>query len=189
MKSLSGLLLAFTLLSVQTAWSGTADELARKLGSVTRVSGDFVQEKTIEGLPAPLVSRGRFHYRRDTGLSWRTLEPVESSLTISPSGRVTMDNGRDAGLPAQVGTLFLAIFSGDYEQLRQWFRIEVTGGHDGWHMVLSPEADALADYLDRVTIAGGETVEQVRLEETNGDITQIQFATHTLEGGEPGGSD
>lgn len=174
-----------------------AEDLLRLLGErsqeVQSLQGRFEQQKKIAVLPAPLASHGRFALEQSRErdlkgqgnyIEWELLEPVQQTIRLSPTG-ITLETagktsdalaGRMPGKGAETVTnVFMAIVSGQWETLREYFDIQASGSGDKWHLVLKPRSANLAAYIRQIDIRGGEFTEQLDIAEANGDSTHIRL--------------
>lgn len=90
------IILAAGLMALTASAPGRADEagardrllrLKSELSDITSISGRFTQEKKLDFLNEPILSRGRFYFSRPAYLEWEYLEPAPSGLKIE-AGRV-----------------------------------------------------------------------------------------------------
>ncbi|WP_319407653.1 outer membrane lipoprotein carrier protein LolA [uncultured Desulfosarcina sp.] len=63
-------------------WAETWDSIRDAATGVNSISADFVQEKHLPILAAPLVSNGRLWYRRPDSLRWEYISPVKNILLL-----------------------------------------------------------------------------------------------------------
>ncbi|MDR2945539.1 MAG: outer membrane lipoprotein carrier protein LolA, partial [Candidatus Adiutrix sp.] len=79
-------LTAALLLTASPVWADEAGErllaLKAELSGIVSLSGEFVQEKKLNFLAEPLVSKGKFHFSRPDYLEWEYVEPAPSGLTV-----------------------------------------------------------------------------------------------------------
>lgn len=171
------------------AVAAPADDVAEvRAGSrADVVRGDFRQEKHLAELDRPLVSSGRFLMARDHGLIWEIERPFESTLIIGRQHMVQRVDGRrtlrltraeQPGLRV-VAAVLMAIFQADMDRLRDFFDIRtVPGEGEGWHFVMRPTADSVAEFVERLTVHGAdEKVERIEFEEPGGDRSVIRLRT------------
>lgn len=166
-------------------------DLVPQLRQIHQLEGSFEQTRHISVLSLPLRSSGQFTYRQEEGIVWRTLEPVASTVRISPEQGVVIvdDSGNQQPVPASelIGGIFLGIFSADFSRLNDYFAIEKQPANAAldthhWHLKLTPLQAGLADHLQAVEIRGAELVEAITLREANGDRTEIVFKAEKIVG-------
>lgn len=183
----------FMVASLLAGWSwadrswADADLLAslgERSREITHLQGRFEQQKKITVLPAPLVSSGRFALEQGQSIEWQLLEPVQQTIRLSPGGITLEAAGKTSGalgdaMPAQgaetLTRVFMAVVSGEWRTLRDYFDITATGEPDAWQLVLTPRSPGLAAYIRQIDIRGGEFTDQLDIAEANGDSTRIRL--------------
>lgn len=101
-------------------WSKDWDQLREDAGQINTISADFVQEKHLQILSRPLISKGIFYYEVPGSLRWEYQSPIRSILLMH-EGKVTRyiwgENGfrRDSGLSLQAMQIVL-------EEITMWLR-------------------------------------------------------------------
>ena len=173
----SGLLLAGF---AQLALAFDLDQLSEQLGKPEVVRGSFVQEKHLRALPQPLTSRGTFVLARDHGLLWLLERPLQQDYRIDDKGiaRRTEQGWQfvaQQSATAQQNRLFLAVLKGDSSGLRQDFELSLSGTADAWQLDLKPRSVLLKQVFNAIVIRGGELVQRIELQETQGDSTVLRL--------------
>lgn len=178
------LLLLSSLLAMACQASDLATDIASRLADAPLLRGQFEQKKTLTGFKQPLVSAGDFLLWREHGVSWHTRTPFDSLLTLGRRG-VThaqggkiyqMDATKEPGLVVANEVLF-ALLSGDIALLARRFRISGNlVGSEGWQLRLVPNDVALSKVFRRVELSGARFVQDIKLEDMNGDMTAIRFS-------------
>ncbi len=152
--------------------------------------GEFEQSKQVPGFAKPLLSRGDFLVSRERGVLWRTKTPFASQLRLTRDEILaTQGNGAvafrlDAAKEPSVrviNSLMFSLLNGDISGLGDYFRIE--GQVDGrrWQLQLQPRQAALAKLFKAIELSGESHVNQIRLDEANGDLTQLRFSAQRSE--------
>jgi Outer membrane lipoprotein carrier protein LolA-like len=160
--------------------------IRRRLNSPAVLRGDFQQMKKLSGFKRPVVSRGNFILARDLGMVWHTATPFASTLTMTHERLRTsfdgasepIDERQDPGFSALSATL-MALMAGDMSVLMRTFRV-TDGAEDarGWRLSLFAQDAVLARVFERVEMHGAQYVDEVRLYETSGDDSTLQFSAH-----------
>jgi len=159
-------------------------DTARSLARAQAVRGAFVQQRHLAGLSKPLESDGRFLFARGVGIEWHTEKPFDSQFILTSDGMTQRDEGGEtlrisvADQPALtvVSRVFFALFALDFDALSQDFTM--TGADDRsahWQLTLAPRTAALRSVFRQAIVMGDSTVKSVRLEDANGDVTQIEL--------------
>lgn len=176
------------------AWSSVTDlaSLQTQLSQHETVRGDFTQQRHIEMFEQPLSSEGHFTLNKEQGLLWQQETPFPVGLVL------TQDKLRQtfAGQQPQVITakenpmafyfshVFLAVFHGDTEALKEQFDIAFKAESDQWTIELTPLNAPLNAVFTSITLSGSDNIDQLELLEIRGDKTDISFTnqTHQPEG-------
>jgi outer membrane lipoprotein-sorting protein len=158
-------------------------DTARSLARAQAVRGTFSQQRHLAGLAKPLESDGRFLFARGTGIEWHTEKPFDSQFILTGNGMTQRDEGGDtlhvsvADQPALsvVSRVFFALFALDFDALSQDFTMTglAGAGDASWQLRLAPKTAALGSVFRQALVTGGATVKSVRLEDANGDVTEI----------------
>ena len=164
----------------------SVSDLENLLGDQTDVQsleGSFEQGKYIADLDTTLDSGGRFEFDADTGLVWNIQKPVATLLKISAEEIVEEQDGEvvmrmdvdDQPMTQAISEVFFAIFGGDWQALSERFSIHTLQKEAPWRFELKPKGDMLKSHLKRVELQGEDYLNQLVLEETNGDRTEIRL--------------
>jgi outer membrane lipoprotein-sorting protein len=159
-------------------------DTARSLSRAQAVRGGFVQQRHLAGLAKPLESDGRFLFARGTGIEWHTERPFDSQFILTADGMTQRDEGGEtlhvtvADQPALtvVSRVFFALFALDFDALSQDFTMAGTDAKGApWQLRLVPKTAALGSVFRQALVVGDATVKSVRLEDANGDVTEIEL--------------
>lgn len=167
----------------------TMEELQQQLAQHPIVRGDFEQKRTLAMFDQPLTSTGQFTLDKTHGLLWRQDVPFTVQLVL------TKDKLRQtfADQPAQVITakdnpmafyfshIFLAVFHGDTDQLKQQFDMTFKADNGQWTLALTPKAAPLNAVFDTITLGGKSDLERLTLQEIRGDKTDILFSNQSYQ--------
>ena len=156
------------------------DELSARLSQPQVVRGDFVQEKHLRALPQPLTSRGTFVLAKELGLLWLLASPLRQDYRIDAQGiaRRTKQGWQpiaQRSATAQQNRLFLAVLKGDSSGLREDFELSLSGSYEAWQLELTPRSMLLKQVFSRILIDGGDLVQRIELQETQGDSTVLRL--------------
>ncbi|WP_312689803.1 outer membrane lipoprotein carrier protein LolA [Kosakonia sp.] len=167
----------------------TLDELQQRFTGQPLIRAHFTQTRTIKDLPQPLRSQGDMLIARDKGLLWDQKAPFPMMLMLDDSRMVQIINGQ----PPQVITaqnnpqmfqfnhLLRALFQADRAVLEQNFRIDFHDQGEGrWTLKLTPVTTPLDKIFRSIDLAGQHYLESIRLNDKQGDLTDIAFSGHQL---------
>ncbi len=149
------------------------------MSDIDSISGDFVQEKRLDYLSQPLISRGFFYFSRPDTLTWEYRSPAPNGLEIL-NGRVRAWTGppndrRDqpealakaAGLAAGQVMLWMDL---NPEAISAAYRVEIIG-REPLKLEVIPKRAQIRKQLSSITVEFSErlnTVRQVHLIEPEG---------------------
>ena len=155
-------------------------QLSTQLARPQVIHGDFIQEKHLRALPKPLISTGTFVLAKDHGLLWQLKTPLQQDYRITAQGIARrnasewqMLPGKSAG--AEQNRLFLAVLQGDSSGLQRDFELQLQGEASHWQLTLTPRSVLLKQIFTRINIDGGELVQRIELQETQGDSTLLKM--------------
>jgi hypothetical protein len=145
----------------------------------------FTQTRHLNGLRAPLVSRGQTTVAADR-VDWHVTAPMDILTTITPAGitqsieggaaeRVGPQGGGDAFL-SSAGLFDLLV--GDFSALDRHYAIAraPVRADGGWSVRLTPRAEGLARFVSYIEVVGCERVAEVEVRQANGDWMEIALA-------------
>lgn len=154
------------------------------LAAAQVISGAYTQDKFLHELAKPLRASGDFLFVRDLGVAWRTTLPFASELIITHDALIErQDGGGGTRIAADqqpavrlVARIFFAVFSLDFDQLGQLFTMSlINDGARGWQLGLQPKQAGATGVISAIIVSGHRNVEDVRMFESGGDRTDIEF--------------
>ncbi|RIY31651.1 hypothetical protein CKF54_06330 [Psittacicella hinzii] len=155
-------------------------DLVQQLSKPNSVQGDFLQQRYLSGMPVAISATGEFALLKNTGLVWQMKTPFALSLRINEKG-IAQWNGESWVSSQQLGQetqikIFLGLLSGDLESISQLFTLDLTGEASAWTLVLSPKGLVMKQIFTNIEIKGGDLVQEITLNEVQGDRTLIKFS-------------
>ena len=81
--------------------------------------------------------------------------------------------GKRAG--AEQNRLFLAVLQGDSSGLQRDFDLQLQGEPEHWTLTLTPRSLLLKQVFKQINIDGGQLVQRIELQETQGDSTLLKM--------------
>lgn len=144
-------------------------------------SGQFSQQKAMEGLPVPLKSAGDFYYSCDLGLVWHTIEPFsEAILYVNGTNNFRAeDDGTLTPLSGVaryiMSNIFIRLLKGDTGYFTDEFAISQ---EDSGALLLIPESDMMRKGLDAIRISQENTdnaqpAVTIKVSDATGQNTQV----------------
>ncbi len=160
-----------------------AEQVKAKLADKAVITGTFDQSKQVKGFKRPLKSSGTYEVKRGVGVTWKTLAPFASELTVSADQiRSTQDGAEVFALDAKteptvrvITQLLFSLLAGDLNALSSHF--EATGSVTGkdWLIELKPKPGPLEKIFLRISLKGDSAVRSVHMQEQSGDATLISL--------------
>ena len=147
-------------------------------------SAEFVEEKQLAVLAAPLRSRGRVEFVPPARLRWEVREPVASVLVVDGDQVEISQPGEPArriDLTAEPGVRslvesFAFLLAGNLGALRSAYEVTFSENATTWRVSLVPRAAALRRLVDVIEVAGTSVVPQeLGLRYANGDRSRASF--------------
>ena len=179
--------LALLVAAMPVAGADPLAQIARRLEAHDTGRADFVQTRTIAELERPQVARGRLVWSPG-GVIWQVDQPFrtvyvmrdESTVEISADGTRTERSTQDEPVAGRVVRILRALFRGDARMLEGLFKADATLRQDRWTVTLVPRRSPMSIYLKSIQVSGTNFVEAVRIDDTNGGVTLLQFRNHSL---------
>ncbi|CCG86907.1 outer membrane lipoprotein carrier protein LolA [Erwinia piriflorinigrans] len=180
------ILLALFSISAQAV---TLEALQQRFASQPIVRADFSQMRTIKGMAQPLKSSGQLLIVQDKGLWWQQTQPFPLTLVLDEKRMVQVIGGQPAEIITadsnpqmfQFNHLLRALFQADRRVLEQNFALDFTNaGQQRWRLVLTPVTSPLDKLFNTITLEGAEYLDAIRLNDRQGDRTDITFSHQRL---------
>ena len=87
--------IVFLALWGSAVWGGAVPAAQRMLAALpARATGTFVQRKTLADVDVTITSTGTFRFERGRLFEWRTLKPLPSTFTATPTNYAITVNGK-----------------------------------------------------------------------------------------------
>jgi outer membrane lipoprotein-sorting protein len=169
-------------------WAGSWDALKATAGTITSVRAEFVQEKHLAILAAPLVSGGVFYYQAPGSLRWEYRRPVRSILMMH-EGRIRRFVGGSAGFREETGGGMDAMQI-VMDQITFWLKGRFdespmfdAGLNPSGLITLTPKDDAFRAVIQRIDIQMATQpgiIETVVIYESQDAYTRMRFTNTVL---------
>lgn len=132
----------------------------------------FNQTKQLQGLPVALKSSGYIQLEAEQ-LLWHTTTPVDSKLQVSPAGVSQWQQQQYVAVAGSefVGQLMLAVLQQQHQFISSHFALS----DDDGCQLLQPLQAPLNTLFVQIRLCGDSTLQQIVLQETNGNSTTIEL--------------
>ncbi|MFV0436049.1 MAG: LolA family protein [Desulfopila sp.] len=181
------LMVLLVLLAISPA---LAAEAGRTPAPFQSVSARFVQEKHLNILQTPLVSRGTFTFKLPASLRWEYLEPVHTVLLMADD-RVEKFIERDGRLEPEE-SMFAGAMQYILPEIGNWLdgrfgenRIFHSEERDARTVVLTPKDEGMRSVISQIELHLGEqlgVVESVTISEGPASSTVLRFYDIVVNG-------
>ncbi|MCF8024657.1 MAG: outer membrane lipoprotein carrier protein LolA [Desulfobacteraceae bacterium] len=175
------LLLGFSVFL--TGWADDLESLKQEVEFVNSIQADFTQEKHLEMMDQPLMSKGRLYFQTPRSLRWEYREPVRSVLLMN-KGEIQRYVQTDTGMKPQTGRNLEAmrVF---LEEICMWMQGEFEANPDleakmksDKRVVLTPKAQSMAEVIERIELRLTDrpgVIDSVAIYESSSSYTIIRF--------------
>ncbi len=138
-------------------WADTWEGIKSAASTITSVRAEFVQEKHMEILAKPLVSKGIFYFQAPNSLRWEYRSPIQSILLMH-DGRTKRYILKDGSVTEDVG-VHLQSMQVVLQDIAQWLngRFEENPAFSASlesdrKIVLRPKEKSLATMIQRIEL-------------------------------------
>lgn len=177
------LIFALTAFRYTAAQQRSEERLEQPADKIQSVSADFVQEKHLKILAAPMLSTGKFYYKAPGSLRWEYFSPVRSIL-LSHEGKTRryiiknrkIIEDQSAGVQSMqiVMDEIVMWLSGRFDRNPD-FNLEK---RDKKHIVLKPEKESFSRIIQRIEIRLSDrpgVIHSVMIHEGDDSYTRLEF--------------
>ncbi len=169
------------------------EELVAASTDIQAMEAGFTQVTELKAFTQPVTSTGTLRYARGGDIVWSYDAPHRMVFTIAGSkARLEYpDLGEsqefDLDTNEQLRPMMESMFvwlGGDPAVVREAYEIELEGGA-GRTLLLRPKSEMIRGFVARIRITfdADHVVEQVHIEEPDGDATRIAFEYRRVERG------
>ena len=177
-------------MAVPCAYGGDWDQIREKAIDIQTISAQFIQEKHLEILIKPLISKGTFYFRAPGSLRWEYASPIQSILLMH-DGKVRRFMGSENGFKEDVGP-GLQGMEMVLKEIARWLKGEFSQNPD-YHaslegdnkIVMVPKNEAFAKIIQKIEILLSDrpgVIETVTIYEGKTSFTKIRFRDVNING-------
>ncbi len=183
--------MAFFLLPIYSAHGENWDRIKEKAIDIQTISAQFIQEKHLEILIKPLISKGAFYFRAPGSLRWEYTSPIQSILLMH-DGKVRRFMGSENGFKEDVGP-GLQGMEMVLQEITRWLKGAFSNNPDYYSslegdnkIVMVPKNEAFAKIIQKIEILLSDrpgVIETVTIYEGKASFTKIRFRDVNINGG------
>jgi outer membrane lipoprotein-sorting protein len=164
------------------------DDLLARFARLQGMSARYREEKRIALLKRPLQSEGSIQFAAPNLLLRRVERPEPAVMLLAGDALQIADATGARRIDLQGNPMvrhfvltFVHVLAGDRAALERLYTLSFTSGGapsaERWRLELTPRRPELARMIERATLIGqGAVVEQMTLQERNGDVTVLSFS-------------
>lgn len=163
------------------------DHITQSIAKDGIIKAHFQQQKSMAGLPKPLLSTGELILWQGKGILWSTQTPFPNRILLVKTGIFRVDG--DKKLPLMKGqsqdqfvlNLLSKVLGGSFSEIHE-FEVKVLSpkGAKTWKIMLTASG-GIAKFLTSITIEGERFINHITIQRANGDHDQISLTHHTIE--------
>ncbi len=195
------LLFCFLVIVVLPAWAqvpatpmkdvaGFRQKLTTVTAGINTIESDFTQEKKLSILSNTLVSKGHFCFRRENNIRWEYLQPYKYLIIISQDKIYIKEEKDQKQYDIQSNKMFQEMnrfisgcIQGDILKNEKDYKIGYFEDSRYFFVTLVPVAEKMRQMLNEIQIWFDRTdltVARIRMMESGGDYTKIDFVNKKL---------
>jgi len=164
-------------------WGQSWEEIRSGAGEIQSVQTDFIQEKHMKILAAPLISRGKLWFRMPDALRWEYTDPIHSALILY-KGRSRRYIQNNTGW-VQEDTAGLQAMQVVLGEITNWLNGDFDSNPDFTatlaperKIILTPKSQGLGRIIEKIVLHLSETpgiIEAVTIHEGPASHTRLTF--------------
>jgi len=153
------------------------------------IKSDFVQEKHLEILETPLISKGQFFYKKENNIRWEYTEPLKyiivihkGKFTIKDETKVSEYDIESNKMFKEINNMIITSMKGEIINNKD-FAVSFFENNTYYLAKLKPNKKEIADFITTIKIYFNKTdfsVSKVIMVETEQDYTQIVFKNKSV---------
>lgn len=199
-KNILAIIIAFVII-YSTAYSQSAfttmknpDEFKLKLKEATNttntIESDFTQNKNLSILAKPIISKGKFCYKKEKQVRWEYTEPYLYLIIIKDTKLFIKDKNNQKQYDTQSNKMFqelnnflIGCINGEILNNTKDFDLDFKENELLYYVVLIPKAQKMKQMLNEIHICFDKkdfSVTKLKMVEQGGDYTIIEFLNKKL---------
>lgn len=170
--------------------TGFKQKLTSVTAGINTIESDFTQEKKLSILTGTLVSKGNFCFKRENNIRWEYLQPYKYLIIISHDKIYIKEEKDQKQYDIQSNKMFQEMnrfisgcIQGDILKNDKDYKIGYFEDNRYYFVTLLPVAEKMRQMLNEIQIWFDRTdltVARIRMMESGGDYTKIDFVNKKL---------
>ncbi|MFH1083053.1 MAG: outer membrane lipoprotein carrier protein LolA [Pseudomonadota bacterium] len=168
---------------ISIGWADTWEQIRGATGTIKTIRADFIQEKHLNILSRPLISKGVLYYQAPNSLRWEYTSPVRSILLMHKgkirryikTGNDFVEDSRMNPKGTQIVLQEIALWLGGRFSDDPAFDATL---EDGRKVVLTPKEKAFSKMIEHIDLKLSDTpgiIESVTIYEGQDSYTRLEF--------------
>ncbi|PIP54224.1 MAG: cell envelope biogenesis protein LolA [Bacteroidetes bacterium CG23_combo_of_CG06-09_8_20_14_all_32_9] len=180
---------AFTAMKNPEAFKTKFNEISE---STISIENDFIQNKNLSILAKPIVSEGKFYYKKENKVRWEYSEPYFYLIIIQGNKLYVKDKNNQKQYDTQSNKMFqelnkflVGCINGDILNKTGNYKIEFKENNEQFYVILVPNDPKMKQMLNEIHIYFDKknySVVQLKMVEQDGDFTNIEFFNKKING-------
>ncbi len=183
----------FLSCAITLGWADNWEDIRRESAKIKSVSAHFSQEKHMQILTRPLVSKGLFYFQAPDSVRWEYTSPIRSILLMR-KGDIRRYTAGSRGLVEDKGGS-LESMQIVLQEISRWSTGQFTAnenfsatlkGGKGPKIILTPKERGLSSMIARIEITLSPdrpgVIKYVKIIESEGNYTLFEFADVQING-------
>lgn len=173
---------------------GIQDEFLRKFNEanhkMTSIQSDFTQERHMQIMEEPIISTGKFYYKKPGLMKWDQLTPSPYYFIVRGEKVIRFDGKKRKELSVnnpQVSyfkNFIMSTIDGSIFESNQFETIYATKG-DNYHVILTPKDKNMLKRIEKIILTFNNStmaLTELKILETGGDKMNITFTNQEFNG-------
>ena len=177
----------FTKVEDESAFKAEAEAITKAMETM---SSDFTQEKHLSFMTEPIITAGKYHYKKPNKIRWEYTSPFSYILIINNDKLFIDDEGNQNKIDLGNNQLFNQInetisnaLTGKVLDYSEQFSHSLEESETDFKINLFPKEKAFEEYIEQIEVFFDKEsmiVSQVILKEASEDFTKIIFENKQL---------
>jgi outer membrane lipoprotein-sorting protein len=149
------------------------------------INSDFIQEKHLEILDEPLISKGKFYYKKENNIRWEYTEPLkyiiaihDNKFTIKDETKISSYDIKSNKMFKEINNMIISSMKGEIINNKD-FSSSFFENNTFYLAEMTPLKKEMKDFLQTIKIYFDKTdfsVSKVIMTENKTDYTKITFS-------------
>ncbi len=154
------------------------------------IACDFVQEKHISKMNQPVISKGKFWFKRPSSIRWEYTEPYSSLIILSKKKAYVKDqnNSKEYDMESSkmfqnLGEVMFSFILGDVSAAEKNYKIDYKENNETYYVQLIPVNKTMSGTLTQIEMYFDKkdyTLTKITMYDSGSDFTSIWFKNKTI---------